>query len=65
MSRSGGLSDSMNQRAMSAPYLSMIAPGSTTFFFDLLIASDRPTVTGSPPEARRIRPSSPSATSSG
>ncbi len=47
-SRSGGLSDSMNQRAASAPYWSRISVGSTVFFLDLDIFSTRPTVTGSP-----------------
>ena len=46
MSRSGGLSDRMNQRAVSAPYLSMMAPGSTVLRFDFDIASTRPMVTG-------------------
>ena len=41
MSRSGGVSDSMNQRAVSAPYLAMIVSGSTTFFFDFDIDFDR------------------------
>ena len=44
-SRSGGLSDNINRRAVSAPYSSMIISGSTTFRRDLLIFSDRPTVT--------------------
>ena len=36
----------MNQRAVSAPYLSMMAPGSTVLRFDFDIASTRPMVTG-------------------
>ena len=47
-SRSGGLSDSMNQRTASAPYWSTIGSGSTVFFFDLDISSTRPTSTVSP-----------------
>ena len=48
MSRSGGVSDSMNQRAVSAPKLAMMVSGSTTFFFDFDINSTAPMVTGSP-----------------
>ena len=47
MSRSGGVSDSMNQRIVSAPKTSMIASGAITFFFDFDIFSDGPTMTGS------------------
>ena len=47
-SRSGGLSDSMNQRTASAPYLARIGSGSTVFRFDLDIFSMRPSVTGWP-----------------
>ena len=47
-SRSGGLSDSRNQRAASAPYCSTITSESTTFFFDLDIFSMRPVSTGVP-----------------
>jgi hypothetical protein len=46
MSRSGGESDSMNQRIVSAPKASMIASGATTFFFDFDIFSEGPMVTG-------------------
>ena len=46
MSRSGGVSESMNQRIVSAPKASMIASGATTFFFDFDIFSDGPMVTG-------------------
>ena len=41
-SRSGGLSDSMNQRTASAPYLARIGSGSTVLRFDLDIFSTRP-----------------------
>jgi len=44
-SRSGGLSDSMNQRTASAPYLATIGSGSTVLRFDLDIFSTRPLVT--------------------
>jgi hypothetical protein len=64
-SRSGGLSDSMNQRTASAPYWSMISSGSTTFFFDFDIFSTRPIVD----RPRRHRPHhiafAPRSTSSG
>ena len=39
----------MNQRAVSAPYFAMIAPGSTVLRLDFDIASTRPIVTGSLP----------------
>ena len=47
-SRSGGLSDSMNQRTASAPYLATIGSGSTVLRFDLDIFSTRPSSTGRP-----------------
>ena len=42
---SGGLSDRINHLTASAPYWSIIASGSTVFFFDLDIDSDGPTKT--------------------
>ena len=42
MSRSGGVSDSMNQRMVSAPYSAMMVSGAITFFLDLDIFSDAP-----------------------
>ena len=44
-SLSGGLSDIITHRAVSAPYLSIIEEGSITFCFDLLIFSTLPTFT--------------------
>jgi leucyl-tRNA synthetase len=46
ISRSGGESDNIKKRAVSAPKLEIICCGSTTFFFDLLIVSVRPANTG-------------------
>ena len=46
ISRSGGESDNIKKRAVSAPKLEIICCGSTTFFFDLLIFSVRPANTG-------------------
>src|SRR3546814_17342555 len=63
-SRSGGLSESMNQRAASAPYWSRMASGSTTFFFDFDILMTRPTSTGAP-SASSFAPSEVHVTSSG
>ena len=57
MSRSGGLSDSMNHRTVSTPYASMIPPGSTVFSLLFDIFSTRPTVTSSP--VTRCRATSP------
>ena len=45
MSRSGGVSDSMNQRMVSAPYSAMMVSGATTFFLDFDILIEGPTVT--------------------
>lgn len=59
-SRSGGLSESMNQRAVSAPQVAMISSGSTTFFFDFDIFSIEPISTGSP-VARSLAERPPSA----
>ncbi|SBO31555.1 hypothetical protein ANAPC4_00520 [Anaplasma phagocytophilum] len=42
ISRSGGVSDNMNNLTVSAPYCLSISLGSTTFFFDLLIFSTLP-----------------------
>ena len=39
----------MNQRAVSAPYFAMMAPGSTVLRLDLDMASTRPIVTASVP----------------
>ena len=64
-SRSGGLSDSMYQRAVSAPYVAMMAVGSMTFFFDLLIFSERPTSTAEPSIVETSLASLPFLTSSG
>ena len=64
-SRSGGLSDSMNSRAVSAPYASIVAVGSTVLRRDLLIFSERPTVTSLPSSISRQTPSGSSSTSSG
>ena len=47
-SRSGGESDSMNQRATSAPYSPMMSSGSTVFRFDFDIFSIEPIFTSSP-----------------
>ena len=47
-SRSGGLSDRMNQRAVSAPKDWMILTGSTTFFLDFDILADGMISTASP-----------------
>ena len=56
-SRSGGLSDSMNQRAVSAPYCSMMRSGSTVLRFDFDILTDGPISTGLPRSpARAHRP---------
>ena len=65
MSRSGGLSERMNQRAVSAPKRSMIAPGSTVLFFDFDIFSPRPMVTASPVAFAVAVPSGAISTSSG
>jgi hypothetical protein len=64
-SRSGGLSDSMNQRAVSAPYCSTIRSGSTTLRLDLDILTVGPTTTGSPVARSRTVPSGPRSTSPG
>ena len=45
----------MNQRAVSAPYSSMIASGSMTFFFDFDILMTGPIVTGAPVSTRLAR----------
>src|SRR4051812_31718431 len=45
-SRSGGLSESINILAVSAPYSWVMTSGTTRFFLDLLIFSERPTCTG-------------------
>jgi hypothetical protein len=55
----------MNQRAVSAPYVAMISVGSMTFFFDLLIFSERPTSTGVPSSVETSAPSAALATCSG
>jgi hypothetical protein len=47
-SRSGGLSDITNQRAVSAPKRSMMLTGSTTFFLDFDILAEGMTSTASP-----------------
>ena len=47
-SRSGGESDSMNQRATSAPYSPMMSSGSTVLRFDFDIFSIEPISTSSP-----------------
>ena len=47
-SRSGGLSESMNQRAQSAPQRAMMSSGSTRFFFDFDIFSVAPMTAGVP-----------------
>ena len=58
----GGESESMNRRAVSAPYVSMMISGSTTLRLDLLIFSIRPAVTG--PLSLRMTQSSPSRSTS-
>jgi hypothetical protein len=58
-SRSGGLSDMTNQRAVSAPKEAMIFIGSTTFFFDFDILAEGMISTAVPSA------SFPSVTSSG
>ena len=54
-SRSGGESDSMNQRATSAPYSPMMSSGSTVFRFDFDIFSIEPMFTSSPVAIRVAR----------
>ena len=55
MSRSGGLSDNTNQRAVSAPKRAMIASGDTVLRLDFDIFSTRPTCTAAP-VSRRTAP---------
>ena len=62
-SRSGGLSDMTNQRAVSAPYCSTMSCGSTTFFFDFDILITGPISTGVP--SFSVAPPSLRITSSG
>ena len=58
-SRSGGESDSMNQRATSAPYSPMISSGSTVLRFDFDIFSIGPISTSSPVAISVARRASP------
>ncbi len=62
-SRSGGLSDITNQRAVSAPNCVMMFIGSTTFFFDFDILAEGMTSTGVP--SCSVAPASLRSTSSG
>ena len=57
MSRSGGVSESMNQRIVSAPKSSMIVSGAITFFFDFDIFSDGPIFTSVSVPLRNALPS--------
>ena len=67
-SRSGGLSESTNQRAVSAPNSAMNSSRSTVFFFDFDIFSTAPISTGAPVaawNALRVSPSPSMRTSDG
>jgi hypothetical protein len=67
-SRSGGESDSMNQRAVSAPYSRMMSSGSTVLRLDFDIFSMGPISIGSPEAvslARRASPAPSIVTSAG
>ncbi len=54
-SRSGGESESMNQRAVSAPSEAMMSSGSTTFFLDFDIFSIEPISISAPVDRRLAR----------
>ena len=56
-SRSGGESESMNQRIVSAPNTSIMPIGAITFFFDFDIFSDGPMMTSASVPFRYALPS--------